>query len=291
MITVPTQKLMAAFVTLAVSLGAPVAACMPQWSLFGCSRPSAADEYTAVRYVDAEQVSDLRIEWNTGKAIVRVADDKELDGQIVIAETAPEGWHDTLHMSIENKDGELVVRYGDFSSIGTEAPHVGAQEKTLTVTLPKSCADRLDTITLGGLSGSYTLSDMTCKALNVRFEAGTVLAKGVAAQDLLFSARSGQLNFDGSVSSSIDVRVTSGSARVYTDATPERVDLQASSGSIDLFLPRSAGFTAQVKVGAGSFGCGFATVEREGKLIAGDGKMALNVDVSSGTVHIGKRWP
>ena len=107
-IAVPPQRIVAIFMALAVMLGSPspVADTLP-WDMVGCSRAPAADEYTAVRYVDAELVDDLCIEWRIGNVVVRVADDKELDGRVVIAETAPEGWHDVPHMSIESKGGKL----------------------------------------------------------------------------------------------------------------------------------------------------------------------------------------
>ena len=287
-IAVPPQRIVAIFMALAVMLGAPVADTLP-WDMVGCSRAPAADEYTAVRYVDAELVDDLCIEWRMGNVVVRVADDKELDGQVVIAETAPEGWHDVPHMSIESKGGELVVRYGGLDSSTTTTHNVSARKKSLKVTLPKSCAERLDTVTLSGSPGTYTLLGISCKTLNVRFEAGTLLAKDVATRDLVCTVSSGHIGFDGTVSSSIDVCVSSGNARVRTDTTPDKVDLEASSGSIDLLLPKDAGFTARAKVGAGSFVCDFNATERDGKLVVGDGEMPLNVDVSSGTVHIGKR--
>lgn len=289
MITALPQRLMTAFVALAMTLGVPAAVDIRPWGLTGCDRAPAAEENTAVRYADAEQVSDLRIEWNMGNVVVRVADDKELGGQIVIAETAPEGWHDAPHMTIGNKDGELVVRYGDFDPSTTTAQNVAARKKSLKVTLPKSCAERLDAVTLSGSPGAYALLGISCKTLNVSFEAGTLLAKDVATHDLVCTVSSGHIGFDGTVSSSIDVRVSSGTARVQTDTTPDKADLEASSGTIDLLLPKDAGFTARAKVGAGSFVCDFSASERDGKLVVGGGEMPLNVDVSSGTVHIGKR--
>lgn len=288
-IIVPPQKLMATFVALAVALGAPTAAGAHVWGMAGCSRAQVDEENTAVRYVDAKKVNDLRIEWSTGSVSVIVVDDSKLDGKISISETAPEGWHDTPHMAIESKDGELAVRYGDYDSSGAEASVVSRQEKGLAVTLPKSCAKRLGAVTINGSSGEYALAGIACKTLSAHFEAGIFRTKDVTVDDLSCSATSGQITFDGAVSSSIDASVSSGTARVRTSTTPKKADIEASSGTVELLLPRKAGFTAQVKVGAGSFACDFKTTERDGKLVAGDGEMALNVSVSSGSAHIGKR--
>lgn len=285
----PPQRFMASLVALVVALGVPTMVGPRLWGVAGCSRTPVPDENTTVRYVDAEQVDDLRIEWSTGSVSVRVADDSKLDGKVSISETAPKGWHDTPHMVIENKDGELAVRYGDYGSPGAPAPDAVRQEKILEVTLPKSCAERLGTVSFDGSPGEYALADIACKTLGVHFEAGTLRAKGVAVDDLTCSASSGHIDFDGTVTSSIDVGVSSGVARVRTNVTPERADMEASSGTIELLLPRDAGFTAQVKVGAGSFDCDFKTTERDGGLVAGDGEMSLSMSVSSGTAHIGKR--
>ena len=287
MITVHLQKLVAAGTALVVALGAPTLANSRHWGMAGCSRTRVSEEYTAVRYVDANQVDDLRIEWNVGSASVVVVGDSKLGGQIAISETAPEGWSDTPHMTIEGKGGELVVRYGDLEPSFTPSP--AAREKTLTITLPRSCANRLRTVTVSGSSGEYALEDITCETLSAHFEAGVMKAKDVAVRDLTCSASSGHIGFDGTVSSSIAVGVTSGTARVRTDTTPKKANLEASSGTVELLLPRDAGFTAQVKVGAGSFDCDFKTTERDGRLVAGDGGMSLNMSVSSGTAHIGKR--
>ena len=287
MITVHLQKLVAAGIALVVALGAPTLADSRYGGMAGCSRTHVPEEYTAVRYVDAERVDDLRIEWNVGSASVVVADDSKLDGQIAISETAPEGWSDIPHMAIEGKEGELVVRYGDLKPSFTPSP--AAREKSLTITLPRSCANRLGTVTVGGSSGEYALEGIACETLSARFEAGIMKAKGVVVRDLTCSASSGHIGFDGTVSSSIDVGVTSGTALVRTDTTPRKANLEASSGTVELLLPRDAGFTAQVTVGAGSFDCDFKTTERDGGLVAGDGEMSLSMSVSSGTAHIGKR--
>ena len=289
MMVLPPQRFMAALVAIVVALGTPTMVGPRLWGVAGCSRTAVPDENTTVRYVDAEQVDDLHIEWSTGSVSVRVADDSRLDGKITISETAPEGWHGTPHMVIETKDGELVVRYGDYDSPGVPDADAVRQEKVLEVTLPKSCAERLGTVSLDGSSGEYALADMACKTLSVRFDAGTLRAKDVAVDDLACSASSGHIDFDGTVTSSIDVGVSSGIARVRTSETPKKADMEASSGTIELLLPRGAGFTAQVKVGAGSFDCDFKTTERDGKLVAGDGAMSLGMSVSSGSAHIGKR--
>lgn len=287
MITVHLQKLVATVMALVVALGAPTLANSRYGGMAGCSRTPVPEEYTAVRYVDAEQVDDLRIEWNVGSASVVVADDTKLDGQIAISETAPEGWSDVPHMTIEDKEGELVVCYGDTRPSFTPSP--AAREKSLTITLPRSCANRLGTVTVGGSVGEYALEGITCETLGVHLEAGIMEARGVAVCDLVCSASSGHIGFDGTVSSSIDVGVSSGTARVRTGTTPKKANLEASSGTVELLLPRNAGFTAQVKVGAGSFDCDFKTTERDGRLVAGDGEMSLSMSVSSGTAHIGKR--
>ena len=266
------------------------------WSLSasGCERPtrtqaSSSDENTAVRYVDPAQIKDLRIEWGSASATVNVADDEKIDGKIVISETAPNGWHDVPHMEIETEGEKLTVWYG------TQVPSIAlrscstSSEKRLMVTLPKSCAEKLDEVTFNGSALDATLSGVTCQSLQVDLSSGVFTAKKVATSDLDVDVSSGSVDFDGKVSESMDVDVSSGSARVRTNTAPKKANIDVSSGSIDLLLPRGTGFTANVDVGSGSFDCDFRTVERDGVLVAGDGAMALDVNVGSGEAHVGKR--
>ena len=248
--------------------------------LAGCRRTSVSKENTATRYVDASSVSDLRIAWHNGAVVVRVASDAKLDGKVPVSETAPKGWHDTPHMTIENEGGELAIGYGEGESL---------REKSLVVTLPKSCAGQLGTVTLVGMAGEFSLSDLVCRELHGSFEADSFSAKRVVSDTLELSASSGSLRFDGAVALSLDASVSSGNVRVRTSVAPERAAVSASSGNAELLLPRDAGFTAQVQVGAGSFDCDFKTDERDGTLVAGDGAMTLDASVSSGNLHIGKR--
>ena len=264
-----SYRFVAAAVVLALALG-----------LAGCGRASVSKENTAVRYVDAASVSGLRIVWHTGEVDVRVASDEKLDGKVSVSETAPKGWHDTPHMTIENEGGELAIGYGEGESL---------REKSLVVTLPKSCAGQLGTVTLVGMAGEFSLSDLVCRELHGSFEADSFSAKRVVSDTLELSASSGSLRLDGAVALSLDASVSSGNVRVRTSVAPERAAVSASSGNAELLLPRDAGFTAQVQVGAGSFDCDFKTDERDGTLVAGDGAMTLDASVSSGSLHIGKR--
>lgn len=291
------HRLAAAGVALALTVGVPTGMTGCFWSIGASERRSSTStstsaENTATRSVDAASVSDLRIVWSPGSAEVLVADDKKLEGKIVISETAPNGWHDTPHMVIETKDNRLTVRYGDASqlmALSSCSVSSDPNGKSLTITIPRSCAEKLGEVTFEGEAGDYALTGVQCERLCVDLSSGVLKAKKVTAQDLDVDVSSGKVDFDGSVSSSVDVDVASGSARVRTATTPQEADLDVSSGELELLLPHDAGFTAQVDVSSGSFDTSFKTTKRDGALVAGNGAMALNVDVASGSARVGKR--
>ena len=98
---------------------------------------------------------------------------------------------------------------------------------------------------------------------------------------------SGLVDFDGKVSNALEAEVSSGTATLRVSAAPHACGIDVNSGLVTLLLPKDTGFTARTDVGSGSFTCDFATTQRGEALVAGNGAMPLDVDVSSGEVHVG----
>lgn len=258
--------------------------------LFGCGRQpevaaTSTGENATTQYVDAASVQGLAIDWDAGAAIVRVADDKQLEGQVEIAEASQSGWRSTPHMSVENRGGVLTIRYSDRRSGMVSCS--SSMGKTLTVTLPKSCAERLGVVSIDGSSGSYELADLVCQRMEVDLGSGTFAAKGVQTQELNLDLSSGSVDFDGQVSKAIGMDVSSGKANIRTSVAPATCAFDVSSGLVTLLVPKDTGFTARTDVGSGSFSSDFETTKRGDTFVAGDGAMTLDVDVSSGEVHVG----
>lgn len=259
-------------------------------SLFGCGRQPevaavSASGDTTTQYVDASTVKGLALDWGAGSVIVRVADDKQLEGQVEVTEESQSGWRSTPHMSVENRGGVLTIRYsGSRAGIVSCSSSMG---KVLTVTLPQSCAERLGVVSVDGSSGSYELSDLVCQRMEVDLGSGSFAAKGIEAQDLDLDLSSGLVDFDGKVSNALEADVSSGTATLRVSVTPHACDIDVSSGLVTLLLPKDTGFTARTDVGSGSFTCDFETTQRGEALVAGNGAMPLDVDVSSGEVHVG----
>lgn len=152
--------------------------------------------------------------------------------------------------------------------------------------------DVVEELSIEMTSGETSFADLALRDLNVLLTSGRVDIENVTADTLDFEATSGSADIWGSFDS-IDVDVTSGSFDVSTDVLPSRINCEATSGNIDINIPRdAAGFTLYYERTSGKVSSAFETSgssgDHSGSLLYGDGSCMIEVDITSGSVTIGK---
>lgn len=218
--------------------------------------PEAGDEFGGFS-IDADEVRDISINWAAGSAKVLVVDDAETGGMIQVSETAnaltPLRWR--------NNGGELQIDFGDVHHMfGCHVSNVGS--KDLTVLVPQSHADAINTFCLNAASGEYAISDLSCGYLNINQASGKVHITGVTAQTASFAIASGGFDYRGDITGNLGVDQASGqSTFAFQTVNPAVANLSMASGNMQLVLP-SPDFQLGLNKLSGSFDCAFETYSK-----------------------------
>lgn len=107
-----------------------------------------------------------------------------------------------------------------------------AIDRTVTVELPREVADNMVGITANVGSGDLTVTDIACHDLNLTLD-------------------SGDIEFAGTVTDTLDAEVGSGDVAFELYQAPAKsMDVSVGSGDVEISVPNSTGFKASLTVAA-----------------------------------------
>ena len=145
-----------------------------------------------------------------------------------------------------------------------------AIDRTVTVELPREVADNLVGITANVGSGDLTVT-------------------GIACHDLDLTMDSGDVEFRGTVTDTLNAEVGSGDATFELYQAPANsMDVTVDSGDVEIKVPNSTGFKASLTVGSGDFESDFLPLGYDGETILnhefdnGDKSATYRFEVGSG---------
>ena len=140
-----------------------------------------------------------------------------------------------------------------------------AIDRTVTIELPRDVAD---TANVG--SGDLTVAGIACHDLDVTLDSGDV-------------------EFTGTVTDTLNAKVGSGDATIELYQAPTKsMDVSVGSGDVEITVPNSTGFKASVIVGSGDFESDFLPLGYDGETVLnpefdnGDKSAAYRFEVGSG---------
>lgn len=197
--------------------------------------------------VDAATVNDISINWAAGSVTVKVVDDAETNGLIQVNE--PERSRPSLCW---RQTGEkLEIDYGNFSGLfACSSLHFG---KELTVLIPKSRCDKLNSFDLDAATGKYDLSGIECKKLDLNLASGDARFDDLDTESFTANIASGTLSYDGEVTDMLNIDQASGRCTIHLNGSnPLNSKLSLASGDMNLQLPRS-GFRLELTKLSGIF--------------------------------------
>lgn len=187
-----------------------------------------------------------------------------------------------------------------------------SNKRQLMVYIPEDY-DRNMSIDIGSgsldFSGKSPSRPMKFNELAVRLGSGNMVIKNIKAEQFSQEGTSGNVKVDsltaklGSfdmTSGRLDVKhftgaikaeLTSGSFDLQLDQLNDSIDIEVSSGKVDLDLPKQADFTLKGKVSSGNISSSFPLTNgsNDRKNISGkhgSGKHPINLEVSSGSIRI-----
>ncbi len=132
-----------------------------------------------------------------------------------------------------------------------------ALDRKVTIELPRELADNMMGITANVGSGDLTVADIACHDLDVTLDSGDV-------------------EFTGTVTDTLNAEVGSGDVTFELYQAPAKsMDASVDSGDVEITVPNSTGFKASLTVGSGDFESDFLPLGYDGETI-------LNLEFDNG---------
>lgn len=145
-----------------------------------------------------------------------------------------------------------------------------AIDRTITIELPRDVADNLVGITANVGSGDLAVADIAC-------------------HDLDITLNSGDVEFTGTVTDTLNAEVGSGDVTFELYQAPAKsMDVSVGSGDVEMTVPNSTGFKASLTLGSGDFESDFLPLGYDGETILdlefdnGDKSATYRFEVGSG---------
>lgn len=132
-----------------------------------------------------------------------------------------------------------------------------ALDRTVTIELPRELADNMMDISANVGSGDLTITDIACHDFDLTLD-------------------SGDIEFAGTVTDTLNAEVGSGDVAFELYQAPAKsMDVSVGSGDVEISVPNSTGFKASLTVGSGDFESDFLP-------LGNDGETILNAEFDNG---------
>ena len=145
-----------------------------------------------------------------------------------------------------------------------------ALDRTVTIELPRELADNMMDISANVGSGDLTITDIACHDFDLTLD-------------------SGDIEFAGTVTDTLNAEVGSGDATFELYQAPAKsMDVSVGSGDVEMTVPNSTGFKASLTLGSGDFESDFLPLGYDGETILnlefdnGDKSATYRFEVGSG---------
>lgn len=201
----------------------------------------------------------------------------------------------TLHVNVKNKSG---VNFGFFSSsLKLDIYFPAAYSNELKLSSSSGSINvrdlKLSKLQCSASSGSTTLENVTADSFDYNSSSGSLNANGLITKTSKLTSSSGSKRLSGFTG---DLRATSssGSTRVEYSNFDNNIDINASSGSVEIKLPEISAFYLDASASSGSVRSDFpitvtgSNEKHQLKGSVGSDKNKVRVNTSSGSIKISK---
>ena len=224
---------------------------------------------------DASEVKKLHIEWVSGNVTLKTADQHNITFRV--------DGDSALPFSYQLSGNELDLRYPADNALWK--PAWGS--KNLTVTVPQSWYARETRIEV--TSAVVEVDGLSTEELKLDTTSGPINASGLCCDQIIASTVSGNVILEGTAEE-LKLDTTSGRCQAELDERVREIELDSVSGELELILPESLGFEAEVDTVSGSFRSDIpTTASSKGVYTCGNGECGISVDTVSGSITIQKK--
>ena len=224
---------------------------------------------------DAKEVKKLHIEWVSGNVTLKTADQHNITFRV--------DGDSALPFSYQLSGNELDLRYPADNALWKPA----RGSKNLTITVPQSWYARETNIDV--VSAVVEVDGLSTEELKLDTTSGPINASGLCCDQIIASTVSGNVILEGTAEE-LKLDTTSGRCQAELDERVREIELDSVSGELELILPESLGFEAEVDTVSGSFRSDIpTTASSKGVYTCGNGECGISVDTVSGSITIQKK--
>ena len=224
---------------------------------------------------DAKEVKKLHIEWVSGNVTLKTADQHNITFRV--------DGDSALPFSYQLSGNELDLRYPADNALWKPA----RGSKNLTITVPQSWYARETNIDV--VSAVVEVDGHSTEELKLDTTSGPINASGLCCDQIIASTVSGNVILEGTAEE-LKLDTTSGRCQAELDERVQEIELDSVSGELELILPESLGFEAEVDTVSGSFRSDIpTTASSKGVYTCGNGECGISVDTVSGSITIQKK--
>ncbi|MCR5479765.1 MAG: DUF4097 domain-containing protein [Ruminococcus sp.] len=274
-----------------------------------------ADKYSSGDLDYDGEITALDINWSSGSVSVSHHD----SSSVTVTETCNKDLSDAkkVHTWVDGKTLRI-----QFSKSG-ESFVFDSYDKKLEIKLPKNID--LKTVAYDGSSADTVFDEIKAEKFDIDTSSGKVSLKSCEADEVIADTSSGNINIDlkGDCSkitadaSSGDVFVSAGEVRTAKFDTssgkvtaelksaesitcdtssgdmtfkmqkaPSKMDLDASSGDVTLYLPKQSDVKIEADTASGDFESDISFSKSDDTYTLGSGDNTISIDTSSGDIYV-----
>jgi len=226
------------------------------------------------------QIQNIDIEWAAGSITIHRSD--SLSSIIVEESCSTDSEYETV---IKQSGQTLKIKFSEesvkLSGFGIDADI----SKDLVIRVPKNW--NCNNLEIDAAAAEVYIHDLSINELDFDGASGNLILDNCNIVDLDIDTASGDVEFTGTLK---DLDFDAASAKFYGEfqAMPNRLNLDAMSGDVELVLPEYCWFTCELETMSGSFVTDFATTQEKNVYIHGGKDNACHIRISamSGDVSI-----
>ena len=225
---------------------------------------------------DPKQVRNLEIDWAAGSVTIVPSN----VGRITISETPVDRPEEALAYTLHGDT--LRIRYYEKK---TNPTFNHRHSKDLTILVPRDFV--LNALSVDTASADLSVTDMSIGEADVDGASGRCRFENCQLGSLSVDTVSGDVFVSGTATE-LDLDCVSSAIQAQLTNVPNEISSDTTSGSLELTLPKDAGFTLELETIGGNFRSDFNTTKNGSIYRCGDGRCEIEVDSVSGGVTIRK---
>lgn len=226
----------------------------------------------------SSQVQNIEIEWVAGSIVIHRSNSVN---SIRIHEYTD--YNSEYEMICHQSGQTLKIKFCkdsmEFPSFGINAD----VSKDLVIVVPENW--NCNTLEIDAASADVQIKELVINELDFDGASGNLILENCHIVNLDIETASGDVKFSGILK---DLAFEAASANFFGEFTqvPNRLNLDAMSGDLEIVLPSYAGFTCQLDAMSGSFDTDFDVTQSGSTYISGDGVCKIKVSAMSGDVNV-----